>query len=118
VEKDSTRVKTFHEKPDIDTAVSYVKNGNFFWNAGIFIAAVGTWTRLMQEHLPGLYARIQEGQDAYLADYPNYPNTSIGVHIVLGNRFTAKINEMKAAVKTGDTYGSKAVLFGGCSILH
>jgi hypothetical protein len=27
----------------------------------------------------------------------------IGVHIILGNRFTAKINEMKANVKTGDT---------------
>jgi hypothetical protein len=27
----------------------------------------------------------------------------IGVHIILGNRFNARINEMKANVKTGDT---------------
>lgn len=76
-EKDSNLVKAFHEKPEIDTAVSYVKKGNFFWNAGIFIASVGTWTSLMQEHLPLLYDKIQAGSEAYLEDYPNYPSISI-----------------------------------------
>ncbi|HWQ74352.1 MAG TPA: sugar phosphate nucleotidyltransferase [Syntrophomonas sp.] len=76
-EKDSLMVKAFHEKPDFSTAVSYLQNGNYFWNAGIFIATVGTWIRLMEEHLPELYAKIKQGQDAYLADYPNYPNISI-----------------------------------------
>lgn len=72
---DCIRVQAFHEKPDLKTAVPYVKNGNFLWTAGIFIATVGTWARLIDEYLPGLYSRIQEGQDAYLANYANYPNT-------------------------------------------
>jgi mannose-1-phosphate guanylyltransferase len=75
--KDSITVKAFHEKPDLDTAAAYLKSGNFFWNAGIFIASVKTWMRLMEEHLPELYAKIKQGQEIYRANYPSYPNTSI-----------------------------------------
>lgn len=73
----SILVKNFHEKPDVDTAISYLQKGNYLWNAGIFIAAVETWMGLMEEHLPVLFAKIKEGQDAYLVNYLNYPNTSI-----------------------------------------
>ncbi|MDD3268858.1 MAG: sugar phosphate nucleotidyltransferase [Syntrophomonadaceae bacterium] len=76
-EEDSNLVKAFHEKPDLETALSYVKNGNFFWNAGIFLATVKKWLGLMEEHLPALYEKMQEGTEAYRADYPNYPNISI-----------------------------------------
>ncbi|MGM0608080.1 MAG: mannose-1-phosphate guanylyltransferase/mannose-6-phosphate isomerase [Candidatus Muiribacteriota bacterium] len=31
------KVKKFKEKPDKETADKYIKNGNYFWNAGIFI---------------------------------------------------------------------------------
>lgn len=75
--KNSITVKAFHEKPDFDTAVAYVKSGNFFWNAGIFIATIKTWMGLMEEHLPELYAKIKEGQEAYRVHYPRYPNISI-----------------------------------------
>lgn len=75
--RDSIIVKAFHEKPDFDTATAYVKSDNFFWNAGIFIATIKTWMRLMEEHLPKLYAKIKEGQEIYQANYPSYPNTSI-----------------------------------------
>ncbi len=75
--KDSHLVKGFHEKPAADTALAYMKSGNFLWNAGIFIATVDTWMRLMQEHLSELYAKIQAGNEAYLLAYSNYPNISI-----------------------------------------
>jgi len=29
-------VAAFHEKPDLENAVRYIKNGNFFWNSGMF----------------------------------------------------------------------------------
>lgn len=32
----SYRVASFREKPDLDTAKSYLEKGNFYWNAGIF----------------------------------------------------------------------------------
>lgn len=76
-EKNSPLVKAFHEKPDRDTAAVYLKNGNYLWNTGIFIAAIDTWMKLMQEHLPELYTRIQAGQEAYLRDYSNYTSISL-----------------------------------------
>lgn len=74
---DSYLVKAFHEKPDMETAAEYIKSGNHFWNAGIFIASVNTWRYLMQEHLPVLFDNIQKGREAYLEGYPGYPNISI-----------------------------------------
>ena len=75
--KDAIFVKAFHEKPEFDTAKAYVSSGNFLWNAGIFIATVKTWVRLMAEHLPNIYANIREGMGAYRANYSSYPNISI-----------------------------------------
>lgn len=75
--KDSYLVKAFHEKPDMETAISYVKSGDFFWNAGIFIATVETWSKLIHDNLPALYETMQKGLEAYRMDYHSYPNISI-----------------------------------------
>jgi mannose-1-phosphate guanylyltransferase len=48
-------VRSFHEKPDRDTAKRFVKQGNFFWNSGIFIARASTMLREIAEHLPHTY---------------------------------------------------------------
>lgn len=32
-----SRVKRFREKPDKDTALHFIRRGNFYWNSGIFI---------------------------------------------------------------------------------
>jgi mannose-1-phosphate guanylyltransferase len=48
-------VKSFHEKPDIETARAFINQGNFFWNSGIFIAKAPTMIREIAEHLPHNY---------------------------------------------------------------
>jgi len=45
-------VKSFHEKPDINTATRFIDQGNFFWNSGIFIARASTMLREIAEYLP------------------------------------------------------------------
>ena len=39
---DITKVSSFKEKPDRHTAEAYLKSGNYFWNAGIFIWSTST----------------------------------------------------------------------------
>ncbi len=34
---EDNKVKRFVEKPDLETAKEYIKNGNFYWNSGIFL---------------------------------------------------------------------------------
>lgn len=36
------KVKKFREKPNLQTAESYIDSGNFFWNSGIFIFSLKT----------------------------------------------------------------------------
>ena len=43
-----------HEKPDKETAEKYLAEGNFFWNAGIFVWNVRTITSVLRVYAPGI----------------------------------------------------------------
>lgn len=45
-------VSSFREKPDVKTAAKFVKDGNFFWNAGMFFWKASTVLDLMRRHQP------------------------------------------------------------------
>ena len=44
----------FREKPDPDLAESFVRSGNFYWNAGIFIWSVNSILTEFNRHAPDL----------------------------------------------------------------
>ena len=46
----------FKEKPDIETAKSYLADGHYLWNAGIFVWNVSTITDAIRTHAPGIAA--------------------------------------------------------------
>ena len=50
---------TFREKPDLATATRYIKQNNFFWNAGIFVWNVSTIVNAFRIYQPSI-ARIFE----------------------------------------------------------
>jgi mannose-1-phosphate guanylyltransferase/mannose-6-phosphate isomerase len=45
-------VDAFVEKPDRGTAESYVANGNYFWNSGIFVLHAATFLRELEQWAP------------------------------------------------------------------
>lgn len=49
------KVKSFTEKPSLEIAETLVKNGEFLWNAGIFIWSVDAILGAFQEYLPNMY---------------------------------------------------------------
>ncbi|MDE9450239.1 mannose-1-phosphate guanylyltransferase/mannose-6-phosphate isomerase [Aliiroseovarius sp. Z3] len=49
----------FVEKPDAATAQTMVKEGNFLWNAGIFLATVETFRAAFGKHAPDLRAAVR-----------------------------------------------------------
>ncbi len=53
-EKDIYKVRTFAEKPNLETAERFIKSGDFFWNSGMFIWSVKAIMREINEHLPEL----------------------------------------------------------------
>ena len=53
------KVERFHEKPNLETAYSYVESGNFFWNSGMFIFKVSTMWKAFKKHMPTLHKALK-----------------------------------------------------------
>src|SRR5262249_49736747 len=45
-------VRRFREKPDLVTAKRFLRQGNFYWNSGMFVWKAATIDRALREHLP------------------------------------------------------------------
>ena len=61
-------VKQFKEKPDYNTAKEYLNQGNFLWNAGIFIWSVKSVIGAFKACEPKLFELFYNGIDAYNTD--------------------------------------------------
>jgi mannose-1-phosphate guanylyltransferase len=57
-------VSKFVEKPNLEEAEEYLRDGNYFWNAGIFVASPETILNETEKHLPGLYGGLVSLQDS------------------------------------------------------
>ena len=60
LDEDVYSVLRFVEKPDLETAKSYLSSGEYYWNAGIFISTIKTWFREFEEHAPEIYRYKKE----------------------------------------------------------
>ncbi len=49
-------VDSFREKPDSKTATEYVKSGNYFWNAGMFVAKIGFLLNEFEQYAPETFS--------------------------------------------------------------
>ena len=58
-------VKQFREKPDLETAKSFVASGNFYWNSGIFIWKASTVLNALNAFQPELFNLFAKDQGAY-----------------------------------------------------
>ena len=52
------RVNQFIEKPDQKSAQNYINRGNFYWNAGIFLATAKTIIDGMREHAKDIFDTV------------------------------------------------------------
>ncbi len=53
-------VKTFAEKPNLETAERFLASGDFLWNSGMFMWKASVILDEIQKHLPDLYAHLEE----------------------------------------------------------
>ena len=62
--EDVHRVEAFVEKPDLETAKKYLKDGRYFWNSGIFVWKTKTLLEEIEKHQPSLHHDLQEIRNA------------------------------------------------------
>ncbi len=55
-----TKVSEFREKPDLDTALAYLQDGHYFWNAGIFVWNVNTIVTELRAYAPQIAGVMDE----------------------------------------------------------
>ncbi|MCD8405301.1 mannose-1-phosphate guanylyltransferase [Tenacibaculum dicentrarchi] len=65
--EDSTikKVKKFTEKPNLETAKEFLKNGDFLWNAGIFVWSAKSILKAFKDHLPEMFAILNTDNNIY-----------------------------------------------------
>jgi mannose-1-phosphate guanylyltransferase / mannose-6-phosphate isomerase len=68
VRAEGSAVAQFVEKPDAATAERYVKAGNYFWNAGIFVLKASVWLRALEKFRPDISTAMQRAWDARKTD--------------------------------------------------
>jgi len=59
------KVKTFTEKPNLELAQTFIKSGDFLWNAGIFIWSLKSINRAFENYLPEVNELFKEGAGLY-----------------------------------------------------
>jgi len=85
------KVNQFREKPDYTTAKEFLKQGNFLWNAGIFIWSTQTVLNAYKVYQPTMYKLFEKGEDTYNTEnevdfiaeaYPEAENISVDYAIL------------------------------------
>ena len=88
---DIKSVNQFREKPDYETAKKFIEQGNFLWNAGIFMWSVKSVLKAFKNNQPSLYSHFEAGISAYntkleadfiAENYPTAENISVDYAIM------------------------------------
>jgi mannose-1-phosphate guanylyltransferase / mannose-6-phosphate isomerase len=61
-------VNGFVEKPNLATAEQYLKEGNYFWNAGIFVMKASVWLKALESFRPDILRPAQRAWKARAVD--------------------------------------------------
>jgi len=84
-------VNAFKEKPDRKTAQQYLEDGNYLWNAGIFVWKAKDLIKSFKENAPDIIEILSEdlgkynteGEQTYIDTvYPNTPSISVDYAIL------------------------------------
>jgi mannose-1-phosphate guanylyltransferase len=85
------KVYQFREKPDYETAKDFIAQGNFLWNAGIFMWSVKTIIDAFKKYQPSQFILFEKGMSVYNTNeeqtfinenYPKAENISIDYAIL------------------------------------
>jgi mannose-1-phosphate guanylyltransferase/mannose-6-phosphate isomerase len=71
------KVERFIEKPDLETAKRYLKEGGYHWNSGMFAFTIDTMLAEFEKYAPEIRSTLNKNYDDMLAEFGNMPDISI-----------------------------------------
>jgi len=66
--EDLYALEAFVEKPDVETAQSYLDSGSFLWNSGMFLLRAATYLEQLEEFQPDMLACCRRAMDLATVD--------------------------------------------------
>lgn len=60
VDSEAYKLDAFVEKPDRETAESYIAGGDYFWNSGMFLLRARRWLELMERFRPDIAGAVKD----------------------------------------------------------
>lgn len=81
------KVEKFVEKPDLKTAETYLKNGNYYWNGGIFMGKISVFMNEFKKLTADIYSNLSmldfsKQSTINYSIYENMPSISIDYAIM------------------------------------
>ena len=86
------KVEKFVEKPNLQTAESYLKDGGYYWNSGMFVAKASVMLKEIEKHAPELFAGLEtiratwksngDWRAAIMGNFKDLPSDSIDYAIM------------------------------------
>lgn len=70
-------VKSFKEKPDKVTAEKYIVEGNYYWNAGMFMFSIARMETELEQYIPEIVKISQQGYEICVNKFNEMPDISI-----------------------------------------
>jgi mannose-1-phosphate guanylyltransferase/mannose-6-phosphate isomerase len=77
-----TKVERFVEKPSLETAEKYLKEGLYYWNSGIFAFKISTILEEFKKHAPEIYIYLSKSYKEIIENFNSMPNISIDYAIM------------------------------------
>ena len=127
-------VRTFAEKPNLETAERFLDSGDFLWNSGMFIWRTESILHAVEKHLPDVhdaFAYLANGPDAddpgqLKRAFSTCPSISIDygvmeraakVYVVPGSFDWSDVGDWKAVYDLSE-HGSAGNVIEGQAIVH
>lgn len=105
IEYEDDQVRSFREKPNQDTAESFLERGNFLWNSGMFCFRADTLLEELKLHAPNVYSAAlktwKSSSEGWLDGALSKEIPSISIDYALMERST-KIRVVKTAFEWSD----------------
>ncbi|MBU3558347.1 mannose-1-phosphate guanylyltransferase/mannose-6-phosphate isomerase [Polynucleobacter sp. Nonnen-W13] len=107
-------VERFVEKPNTQTAETYLADGNYLWNSGMFVMRASTWLSALKEFRPDIFGATEAAWVARTSDeagqtkfirpdkeiFQTIPSESIDYAVIEkcpeSNKFNVKMVELNA----------------------
>ena len=105
IEYDGDAVKSFREKPNMDTAEDFIEKGNFLWNSGMFCFQASVFLDELRQYEPEVFEKAklvwENAQDGFLDEQLSLAIPSISVDYAVMER-SKKIRVVPTAFDWSD----------------